>query len=228
MKLTLCLLTFNEIDGCRHDVPIINRNAFDEIYAIDGGSTDGTLEYLSSQSIPVYIQPVKGLNAACKYAFEKCTTNALVLFHPKGTVPVSDSEKFRAYFEDGYELIVGSRNIKGAVNEEDINLLKPRKWCVEMLSIIAALIWRREGNMIWDVLHGFRGATVAAFKKIDLLDTGLSMDLEIVIRAYKYSIKRIEFPTTESLRLGGETHFKALPTGWKLLKYMWLELWRKD
>jgi glycosyltransferase involved in cell wall biosynthesis len=228
MKLTFCLLSFNEIDGCRHDVPLINRNAFDEIYAIDAGSTDGTLEYLASEGIPAYIQPDKGLNAACKYAFEKCTTNALVFFHPKGTVPVSDSEKFRAYFDDGYELVVASRSIEGAVNEEDEMLLKPRKWFVRMIAIIAALIWKGEGNIIWDVLHGFRGVTVAAFEKIKLLDTGLSMDLEIVIRAYKFRIKRIEFPTSESVRIGGETHFKALPTGWRLLKYMWFELWRKD
>ena len=113
MKISLCLLTMNEVVGCKNDVPQINRELFDEVYAIDAGSTDGTIEYLQSQKIPVHIQPQKGLNAACVYAFEKCTTDAVIFFHPKGSISVSDTEKFRSFFEQGYELIIASRNIEG-------------------------------------------------------------------------------------------------------------------
>ncbi|TDF96214.1 glycosyltransferase [Paenibacillus piri] len=229
MKITLCLLTFNELEGCKHDIPLIQREMFDEIYAVDGGSSDGTIEYLQNQGITVYKQPKKGLNPACRFAFEKCTTDALIFFHPKGTIPVSDTLKFRKYFNEGYELVVGSRSIKGAVNEEDTKLLKPRKWFVKALAIVASLIFKREGKMVWDVLHGFRGATVNAFKKIDPLDYGLSIDIEMVVRSYKFKIRRVEFPTTEVPRIAGETHFKAIPTGIKLLKYLYYELFtRKD
>lgn len=228
MKITLCLLTFNEIEGCKHDVPLIEREKFDEMYAIDGGSNDGTVEYLSSLNIPVYKQPKKGLNAACIHAFEKCTTDALIFFHPKGTIPVLDTLKFRKYFEEGYELIIGSRVIKGAVNEEDNKILKPRKWFVKTLALTAAALFKREGNIIWDVLHGFRGASVSAFKKINPVDYGLSIDIEMVARSYKKKLKRVEFPTKEMPRIAGDTHFKALPTGIKLLKYLISEVKRKD
>ena len=53
MKIALCLITWNEIDGVRHDVPMIDRSKFDQIYCIDGGSTDGTVEYLKESGIPV-------------------------------------------------------------------------------------------------------------------------------------------------------------------------------
>lgn len=228
MKITLCILTFNELEGCKYDIPSIDRTKFDEIYAIDGGSKDGTIEYLKEADIPVYIQPKKGLNAACIYAFEKCTTDALIFFHPKGSIPVEDTLKFRQYFEAGYELVVGSRIIKGAINEEDKKILKPRKWFVEGLALLSCMLFKREGNMIWDVLHGFRGATVKAFKEINPVDFGLSIDIEMVSRSYKKKLKRIEFPTIEKPRLAGETHFKAIPTGAKLLKYMWQEIKRKD
>jgi glycosyltransferase involved in cell wall biosynthesis len=146
MKITLCLLTKNEIIGCKHDVPLIKKNLFDEIYAIDAGSNDGTVEYLESMNIPVFIQPKKGLNAACVYAFEKCSTDALIFFHPKGSISVSDTEKFRQYFEQGYELIVASRNIKNGRNEEDNQFLKPRKWFVSTLALISVtLFWRGRG-----------------------------------------------------------------------------------
>ena len=102
MKLSLCLLTWNEVRGCRHDVPLIKREHFDEIYAIDGGSTDGTVEYLQSQGISVYRQDKPGYNNAYLSAFRRCSTDALVLFHPKGSVDPEEILKFRQYLEDGY------------------------------------------------------------------------------------------------------------------------------
>ena len=136
MKVALCLITWNEIEGCKHDVPQIDRSKFDEIYCIDGGSTDGTIEYLESQGIPVYRQTAKGLNQACKDGADHCHCDAFVFFHPKGSIPVEDAYKFRKFYEDGYEFVVGSRMMKGARNEEDDKLIKPRKWFVLCLGLL--------------------------------------------------------------------------------------------
>jgi glycosyltransferase involved in cell wall biosynthesis len=214
--------------GCQHDVPLIHQSSFDEIYAIDGNSQDGTAAYLESMGIPVYQQPKPGINAACVFAFEKCTTDALIFFHPKGSVPVDDTLKFHILFEKGYDLIIASRNISGAINEEDNRILRPRKWFVGALAIASAVLFRREGTLVWDVLHGFRGMTVNGFRSIQPSNYGVSIDIEMVSRAYKKRLKRTEFPTVEKSRLSGTTHFKALPTGWKLLKYLIREVYRKD
>ncbi|GAP15834.1 glycosyltransferase [Longilinea arvoryzae] len=228
MRITLCILTRNEIIGCKHDIPLLHKEAFDEIFAIDGNSTDGTIEYLTELGIPVYIQPRKGLNAACVYAFEKCNTDALIFFHPKGSVPVSDTENFRFLFEQGYDLVIASRNIKGGKNEEDNKIIRYRKWFVTFLALASAVFFRREGPIVWDVLHGFRGMTVRCFTQINPSAEGVSIDLEMVCRSYKKRLKRIEFPTTESPRLAGTSNFKALPTGWKLLKYLLTEIMKGD
>lgn len=228
MKIALCLLTWNEIDGCRHDIPRLDRSQFDQIYCIDGGSTDGTVEYLVEQGIPVYKQTKKGINQACLDGVAHCECDAFVFFHPKGTIPVKDTYKFRTYYEQGYEFVVGSRMMKGARNEEDSKLFRPRKWFVLGLGLVAAILYKREGNMVWDVLHGFRGMTMESFKKLRISNFDRSIDIEMVIRSYKFKTKRIEFPTKERERLGGETHFKPISTGWQLMKYMWWELWRKD
>lgn len=228
MRISLCLLTKDELIGCKNDVPLIRRDAFDEIFAVDGNSTDGTINYLQQNGLPVYIQPQKSLNAAVVYAFEKCTTDAVIFFHPKGSVPVSDTEKFRPFFEKDYELVIASRNITGAQNEEDINFFRPRKWFVTSLAVVSAVLFRKEGPMIWDVLHGFRGMTVESFHKINPSRYGVSIDLEMVIRSYRKRLRRIEFPTKEKVRLAGTTKFKAIPTGWQLLKYMIRELTRND
>lgn len=227
MTVSLCLLTWNELAGCKHDIPLIDRSRFDEVYCIDGGSTDGTVEYLESQGIRVCPQTSRGLNQACKDGCDNCHSDALVFFHPKGTVPVEDTYKFLPLFEQGYEFVVASRMMKESSNEEDGRLLKPRKWFVLALAFAAKILFKKEGNTVWDSLHGFRGMTVRAFKSLGISDMSPSIDIEMVCRSYKLNIPRVEFPTRESPRLAGETHFKAFATGRKLLLYLLWEI-RRD
>lgn len=226
MKISLCLIVWNELQGCKIDVPKLPRDKFDEVFAVDGGSSDGTVEYLEKQGIPVYRQPKPGLNAAYVHANEMANSDAVVVFFTKRTLPVHDLQKFRSFFDQGYELIIASRQILGSVNEEDKHFLRPRKWAVLALAVISAIVWRREGYWVRDVLHGFKGWKRSAFNRMKILDVGLSIDIEMVIRAYKLYIPRIEFPTTEISRSYGETHFKIWPTGRRLLSYFWFELRR--
>ena len=228
MKISLCLLVWNEVNGCKIDVPHLPREEFYEIYAVDGGSTDGTVEYLESQGIPVYQQPKKGLNNGYRYAQEKATGEAVVVFFPKGTIPPKDLLKFKEHFKKGFELVVASRQIRGSQNEEDCKRLRFRKWAVLALGAFSALMWKKEGYWVRDVLHGVKGWKKTSFEKMAILDHGLSIDIEMVVRSYKLKISRVEFPTTEVARFYGETNFKIWPTGKKLASYLWFELWRKD
>jgi glycosyltransferase involved in cell wall biosynthesis len=227
MRISLCLIVWNELQGCQTDVPNLPRGIFHEIFAVDGGSTDGTAEYLESQGIRVFRQPKKGLNAAYVHANRMATGDALVSFLPKGTVPTEHLRHFPPFFEQGYDLIVASRQSGAGRNEEDNRLLKPRKWAVLCLALLAAAIWRREGYFVRDVLHGFKGWTRASFDRMKILEHGLSIDIEMVIRSYKLRLRRIEFPTSESPRRHGETRFKFWPTGKRLLAYLWYELRRE-
>lgn len=228
MKISLCLVTWNELEGCKIDVPNLPRDLFDEVYAVDGGSTDGTIQYLESQGIPVHIQPKKGLNAAYVHANDVSTCDHVVVFFPKATTPVGDLARFRPLFEQGNGLVIASRQIAGSVNEEDASLWRPRKWAVWWLSLIASIVWRREGYWVRDVLHGFKGWSRSAFARMKVLDHGLSIDIEMVVRSYKLRIARAEFPTQEVGRSYGTTHFKIWPTGKRLLKYLQFELFRRD
>lgn len=224
VRISLCLLTWNEIEGCKHDLPGLPLNDFDEVYAVDGGSTDGTIEFLKSLGIPVYKQPAPGYNQATVHAFRTCTTDALVLFHPKGSVDPSALLDFRPLFQGMNDLVIASRIVGGARNEEDARLWRPRKWFVFWLGILASLIWRRKGPWIRDVLHGFRGMRRDRFFEIEPLETGLSIDLEMVVRSYRKKLRIVEFPIEERHRLAGETHFRAWPTGKHLLSYMFREI----
>ena len=228
MTVALCLLTWNELEGCKYDIPNIDKSRFDDIYCIDGGSTDGTVEFIKSQNIRVIEQSKKGYNYACNDAGNNCKCDAFIIYHPKGTIPVSDIYKFRDYFDNGYEFVVGSRMCKGAHNEEDEKIIKYRKWFVLFVALFAKVLFKKDGNTIWDVLHGFRGFTKNAFEKMKISNFKMSFDIESCCRAYKYGIKRIEFPTCEKSRIAGKTHFNAFTTGLSIIKYLMWEIVRKD
>jgi len=227
MKITLCLIVWNEIGGCKIDVPNLPINEFDEIIAIDGGSTDGTIEYLTKCGIKVYQQSKKGLNAAYVDANRLASSDYVVVFFPKGTMPTLDLLKFKSLLQLGNDLVIASRQIRGSTNEEDSAILKPRKWGVRALAMMIALIWMREGVLIRDVLHGVKAWKKSSFEKMQILDHGLSIDLEMVVRSYKLRMNRVEFPTHEVARPHGETNFKIWPTAKKLLKYIWFEINRE-
>lgn len=227
MKVSLCVIVWNELQGCKLDIPELPRASFHEVFAVDGGSTDGTIEYLEGEGIRVHRQPKRGLNAAYVHANEVATGDAVVVFFPKGTLPIDDVLRFGPLFEQGHQLVVASRQIAGSVNEEDAHRWRPRKWAVRSLAIFAALVWKREGATVYDVLHGFKGWTRSAFERMKILDHGLSIDIEMVVRAYKLRLSRVEFPTVEHARDYGETHFKIWHTGKRLLKYLWFE-WKRD
>lgn len=228
MKISLCLIVWNELHGCQIDVPKIPRDAFGEVFAVDGGSSDGTVEYLESQGIRVFKQPKKGLNAAYVHANNIATGDAIVVFFPKGTMPTLDLLKFIPLLESGNDLVISSRQIAGSTNEEDIKIFRPRKWAVWMLAAIAALVWKKKGYWVRDVLHGVKGWKKTSFNKMLVLDYGLSIDIEMVIRAYKFQMMVCEFPTTEIPRAHGESNFKIWPTGKKLLAYLVFESCRND
>ena len=86
MNVVLCFLPWNEIEGCRYDVPRLKFDAFEEIFAIDKGSTNGEVEYLELQGIVVYKQDIPTYNGAYCCAFQHCRSDVLILFHPKGSI----------------------------------------------------------------------------------------------------------------------------------------------
>jgi len=54
----------NEIDGMRVIMPQIPAGLFDQTLILNGGSTDGTVEWAREQGYTVYVQKQKGIRFA--------------------------------------------------------------------------------------------------------------------------------------------------------------------
>lgn len=225
-RTALCFVVWNEKQGCEFDLPKFDFSGFDEVFAIDGGSNDGTVEALQKYGVTVHPQTRRSLNAGYWQAVETSTCENIVVFFPKGTLDPSIVHRTKELLLEGNELVVASRSIQGSRNEEDGHFLRPRKWGVKTLALIASVFWRKQGPVIWDVLHGVKGFTKRAFLDMEPSRTGVSIDLEMVVRAYRLRLQRCEFPVAEVARPWGASRFKILPTGIKLAKYLCREFRR--
>jgi glycosyltransferase involved in cell wall biosynthesis len=215
------LLTWNEAHGCAQDLPKIDFDLFEEVFALDGGSTDGTLELLGQYGITVVNQQKRSYNAAYIEALQHYSGDAIIFFHPKGTIDPSDLVQMREQLEQDVDLVIASRMLKASTNEEDDGVLRPRKWFGQALGLAAATRWRhRKGSRVTDPLHGFRGCSRKFSDRLDLRPYGVTADLEMVRFAYQNQAIVREFPCHESGREVGDSHFPAWSTGKQLIRYL--------
>ena len=221
MNISLCLLTWNEVYGCKQVVPELPSQLFSEIFALDGGSTDGTIEYLESAGIEVVPQVQRSYNAAYKEALDHYSGEAIVFYHPKGTVDEASLPLLVDKLNGGFDFVVASRMLPESRNEEDDQVLRHRKWFGLALSHAAALRWNRNSTTrITDPLHGYRGLSRTFADSLVLRPSGVTADLEMVRAAYCYCVRVTEVPVDESEREIGGTHFPAYSTGKALMRYL--------
>lgn len=228
MKIGLAILNRNEAEALPTILPAIPRDAVDLLFAIDGGSTDGSRELLSASGIHVLSQPAPGRGEAFRLAFAHARdrVDALVFFSADGNEDPRDIPKFRAPLERGVDLVIASRMMTGAHNEEDDQLFKARKWANQAFSRVAHLTWGRGQPYITDPINGFRAITVRAWDHLSPDGDGYTIEYQTSIRAYRTHSAVFEFPTHEGARLGGVSQAKSVPTGLRFVALYLRELRR--
>ena len=65
-------------------MPKVHRNWVDQVLVVDGGSTDGTVEWARAQGYEVYIQKEKGLRHAYSEVWPLITGDVVITFSPDG------------------------------------------------------------------------------------------------------------------------------------------------
>ena len=219
-RITLCLLTWNEIEGCKSDIPHV-PDIFSRIISIDNNSTDGTIEFLQSHGIEVFKQKTPSYNGAYVDAFEYAENSSIVFFHPKGSINIESLNDVVFELRNGADFVLASRIAPGAQNEEDSHFLKPRKWFVICIAIFCKIRWGMNKTFyLDDPLHGFRGLSHNFYARLGLILPNLTADVEMVRHAYKNEFNISIIPVLERERLGGVTHFPAWSTGLKIMRFV--------
>lgn len=228
MKIALCILTYNErpcLEIIFPKVPKPGAEAgYDCLCAIDGGSTDGTLDFYRERGVPVILQERRGRGDAFQQAFRRIDADAYIFFSPDGNEDVADLPKFRPLLEAGGDLVIASRMMEGAVNEEDSQLFRWRKWGNNAFNLAAILLFRHQGPFITDSINGYRAITRVAAQRLDLDALDFTIEYQMTIRALKNRMKVVEFATVEGQRVSGETQAPSILTGLRFLRCLFREV----
>jgi glycosyltransferase involved in cell wall biosynthesis len=219
---TLVLLTLNEIDGLQQLWSQIPVDKFKTVVAVDGGSTDGTREFLTERGVPILDQSIPGRGVAFRVAAEASRDDRIVYYSPDGNEDPADIERLDDLIMDGNDLAIASRFAVGSVNEET-GAFRPRARVNQTLTWMANRLFN-QGPFVTDTINGFRAMRRRAFLDMDTSVKRFPIEYQISIRAMRRRWRIAELPTVEGQRAGGESKAISWPVGKDHLKVLLTEL----
>lgn len=221
VRTSLIILTRNEISGLKALIRKIPFEAVDEFFAVDYESTDGTVEFFEKYKIPVVKQQIPGRSHGFYLGAEHAKGRNLIFFSPDGNEDPSDIPQLVDQLDKGYDLVIASRFMKNARNEEDDKIIKMRAWANQGFTLIANLIW---SGSVTDSINGYRAIKKVAFTELKLDATGFAIEYQMTIRSLKLGLSISEIPTIEGNRIGGKSGSDAIPTGLSFIYYLLREI----
>jgi glycosyltransferase involved in cell wall biosynthesis len=220
MKTTLVIPTLNEFECMEKIMPRIKKEWVDEILIVDGGSTDGTVEYAKKHNYPVFAPKVKGLSAQLLEAFKVATGDVIVLFSPDGNSIPELIPSLIKKMKEGHDMVIVSRYMAGAKSYDD-----------DFFTRIGNFLFTSTVNLFFrakytDTLVIFRAFKKNVIEKIKF-DVRGDVDLQLSIRCAKKKLKVTEIPGDEPKRVGGERKISIIGTGFQLLIFLIKELFTR-
>jgi len=218
MKTTLFVLTYNEIEGMKAIMPRIKKEWVDEIIIVDGGSTDGTLEYAKEQGYATYIQKRKGIRHAYIEGIPLVKTDYIISFSPDGNSVPEAIPNLIKKIEEGNDMVIASRYLDHAKSHDDDFITRFGNW------LFTKLINVFHGSNYTDALVIYRIYKKSLFYELKM-DTEKSYNMEkwffttmgieplLSIRCAKYKKKYTEIPEDEPERIGGERKLQIIRWG---------------
>ncbi len=220
----LVLLTLNEIEGLHALWPRIPIGEFTEVFAVDGGSTDGTLDFFAERGIPAVIQPIRGRGVAFRVAAEAASAERMVFFSPDGNEDPDDIVRLDDLLLGGADLAIARRFGPGAINEEDGEALRLRARVNDTLSRVANGLFAADKPRVYDTINGFRALRRDALLALGTTVKRFPIEYQITLRAMQRGWTIAEVPTKEGARIGGERKAASWPVGVDHLKVLATEL----
>ena len=212
MKTALIIPTFNEIDGVRVVMPMVDRAWCDEILVVDGGSTDGTVEWLLENDWQVLIQKEKGLHNAYREAHEATSSDVIITFSPDGNSQASRIPALINEMKKGYDMVIVSRYLNGAKSFDDDFLTSFGN------PLFTFMINRLFGGTYTDSLVIFRAYKRSVLGRLRIDARHMTYEAQISMRAAKAGLQIGEIPGDEPKRIGGIRKMSPFGTGFQILR----------
>lgn len=221
MKVTLLAPTLNEIEAVRIVLPKIRKEWVDEILVIDGGSTDGTIEFCKKMGYIVYSQVGRGYGVGMREGALRAKGELVIEFPPDGNSMPEKIPEIVSKLKEGYDFVIASRYKSGAKSYDDDFLTSKGNWAFTKLVNLFF------GADYTDALIGFRGYRKAIFPGLNMDAVGLSWSIQMPIKFAKRKLRVAEIPADEPKRIGGIRKMKPFKTGWEIFRVLAREFFNR-
>lgn len=219
MKVTLLILTLNEIAGMKAILPQIDRSILEQIIVVDGGSTDGTIQYAEEAGLDVHVQTKKGIRYAYLEVLPKIKGDVVITFSPDGNSPPEAIPALIAKMQEGYDLVICSRYLGHAKSYDDDFITGFGNWLfTKTINIL-------HGGKYTDAMVMYRAFKLDIIYRLNLdkeesytlaekiFRTVISWEPLMCVRAAKQRLKIGEIPVDEPKRIGGERKLQIFRWG---------------
>ncbi len=224
MKLSIVVPAHNEQDNI---VSIIERiehslNLEHELIVVNDNSIDATVELVQKLSRQysniklVHNKSGKGFANALKTGFGNVSTDVVIPVMADLCDDLSTIKKMYDKINEGYDVVCGSRYIKGGTRIGGSRL----KGLLSSLG--GRSIHYLLGVPTQDIPNAFKMYRKRVIDSIDIKSKGFEISMEIPLKAYYQGFKITEVPTVWKERVKGKSSFKIfklLPNYLKL--YAW-------
>ena len=218
MRCTLIGCTLNEIEAVQVVLPELRRQPLDEILIVDGGSTDGTIEWCRANGFQVIVHRERGYGNAIRAGVKAATGDVIIEFPPDGNSLADRIPALLEAIHNGCDFVIVSRYKDGAKSYDDDAMTALGNWMFTFMTN------RLFGTSYTDVLVGYRGYRKAVFDRIAWDAAGLSWPLQSAVRFAQVPGVRIgEIGGDEPDRIGGQRKMRIFGTGWEILKLLFRE-----
>jgi glycosyltransferase involved in cell wall biosynthesis len=229
VKVTLLALTLNEIDGVQAILPQIAPGLVDQLLVVDGGSTDGTIEWVRQQGYALHVQRRPGIRFAYLEALPLVEGDVIVSFSPDGNCDPAVLPHLLDKMREGYDLVIGSRYLDGATSEDD-----------DIVTAFGNRLFTRTVNLLYGARYSDVMVIYRAFRRSLVFELGLDRECSYAlperlfrtvisweplmsVRAAKYGKRIGEVFAGEPPRLGGRRKLQLLRWGAAYYFQIWKE-----
>ena len=195
---------------------IDSKNIPAEILIADNGSNDKSIDIALKNGARVINVNQKGYGSALYHGCENAKGDFIIFGDSDDSYDFSRLDDFYNELINGCDLVMGNR-FKGGIKKGAMPW-KNKYIGNPVLSFIGKCLYNKE---IGDFHCGLRGIKKEAFKKMDLISTGMEFASEMVIKASMLKMRIAEVPII--LHKDGRSkppHLNPWRDGWRHLKFL--------
>ena len=234
VPVTILALTLNEIVGVKEILPKIKKEWYDRLIVLDGGSTDGTIEWAQSNGYETFVQKRRGIRFAYLDVLPILQEGIILSLSPDGNCDPDKIPLILKKMNEGYDLVIGSRYLGDASSQDDDLITGFGNW---LFTGTVNFLYRAKFT---DAMVIYRAFPLKLIYELNLekeesyllveklFSTIISWEPLMSIRAAREGKRIGEIPAGEPARIGGVRKLQILRWGAAYYTQFFLETkWAK-